>query len=69
MEVLLCKLGRSEWSVPRVACFTLGQMIPDTHRTGDCVGPRAGMKDVRLISLCPCWKSNTESPVVQPAAK
>jgi hypothetical protein len=68
-EVLLYKLGRGEWSAPRVACFTLGEMIPDTHGTGVWVGTWAGLKDVRMIRLCPCRKSNTNSPVVQPAAK
>ena len=38
MELLLCKLGSSEWSAPRTACSTLGGSdsgyLPDRRLSG-----------------------------------
>jgi hypothetical protein len=59
-------LDGGEWSASCPGHFTLGEQAPDTHWTGDLVGPRAGLNAMEKRKMsCPCWEPN---PCIQSVA-
>jgi hypothetical protein len=63
-------LDGGEWSASRPGSVLPPRKDPGTHRTGGCVGPRAGLDtEARGKILCLCRVSNLDSPVIQSIAR
>jgi hypothetical protein len=62
-------LRDAEWSALRTCGFIPGETAPNAHRTGDWVGPRAGMNVTKKRTISyPYRESSPAFSVVQPVA-
>jgi hypothetical protein len=59
-------LDGGEWSAPRFSLFTLGEIVSDTHWTGDRMDPRDGLDTIEKKNLS---LAGNEIPAVQPITR